>query len=392
MAELAFPHAYGAVRDELLRRLNEPPGHLVQLLAGPRQVGKTTLLLELEQAWPGEALYAAADTPAAMLPGWWERLWADAEIAARAGPVLVLLDEVPYLPDWPRLLKAKVDETKRMGLPIHIVATGSSALSVGRGSRETLAGRFERLRLLHWQAAEIALRHGKEPLTAARDIVAFGGYPGAVRFETDPERWRAYVRDSIVAPAIGRDLLAIEPVRKPALLRQVYAVAVGHPGRILSLQKIRGQLQDAGALETVAHYLHLLEEACLVAAVRKYSAHVLRRRDAQPERWGFWVENACLAAAWNAGQEVHYWREEPLEVDLVSTGSWGRWAVEVKTGPLSVKALAGVLEFCRRNPGFQPAVLCDPGQESIASGAGVVAKSWPRFLVAGLSHRNDTRP
>lgn len=409
MLDSLIPHDYGAVRDELRRRLDDAPNYWVQILAGPRQVGKTTLLLELEQDWSPRALYVAADTPAAALPGWWENLWLRVERLAEEGDALLLLDEVQHLHDWSRLLKSKVDELKRRRQPVRIVVTGSSALSIGRGSRETMAGRFERLRLLHWQAAELAQHFHLDPLSAAGDLVRFGGYPGAVGLQANYPRWRAYVRDSIIEPAIGRDLLAIEPVRKPALLRQVFAVAVGHPAQILSLQKICGQLQAAGAIETIAHYLHLLEEACLIAGVPKYSGQVVRQRSAppklvalnnallaaatdtpppmpeqEPERWGHWVENACLAMAWNSGQSVYYWREEPREVDLVVTGSWGNWAIEIKTGQLAVQDVAGVLEFCRRYPDFQPALVCAPGHEPIGTATGVTTVSWPAFLLNGL--------
>lgn len=408
MIDSSFPHAYDSVRDELRRRLAEAPVGLVQILVGPRQVGKTTLLLELERAWSGATFYAAGDSAAAALPGWWESLWSRAEAASAERPVLVLLDEVHYLPDWQGRLKATFDELKRRKLPIRIVATGSSALSVGRGSRESMAGRFERLRLLHWQAAAVARHFDTAPSIAAADVVRFGGYPGAVALQPDLNRWRAYIRDSIVEPAIGRDLMAIEPVRKPALLRQIFALATGHPAQILSLQKIRGQLRDPGALETIAHYLNLLEEACLVAAIPKYSGAIVRQRaappklvplsnallstvvddpppstDDRPERWGRWVENACIAAAWNSGQTVHYWREEPLEVDVVTTGSWGRWALEIKTGRLTSQAFRGVLEFCRRNRDFRPAVVCDPGQERACVDAGVTGVAWQTFLLSG---------
>lgn len=184
-----------------------------------------------------------------------------------------------------------------------------------------------------------------------------GGYPGAFEFRDDPVCWSAYVRDAILEPAIGRDILALAAVRKPALLRQVFGVCASSPAQVVSLQKIQGQLQDAGALETVAHYLALLEEAFLVAPLQKRAVRPMRRRAAPPKlvtlsnalmaavdprgvpmrsgdpaRYGAWVENACLAHAWNAGQRVTYWREEPLEVDAVVEGSWGSWAIEVKTG------------------------------------------------------------
>ena len=138
------------------------------------------------------------------------------------------------------------------------------------GSRESLAGRFERIVFAHWRAGALASAFHIPLADAARDAVLFGTYPGAWAFKDDQARWRAYVRDAIIDPAIGRDVLALGQVRRPALLRQVFAVAVGSPAQIVSLQKIQGQLTDRGALETLAHYLELLQDAYLVAALEKY--------------------------------------------------------------------------------------------------------------------------
>ncbi len=212
-----LPPPYGAVLEALHRRLGEAPSHRVQLLTGPRQVGKTTLLAELGQRWFPRALCAAADAPEAALPGWWDYLWLRAQRLADEGLAVVLLDEVQYMPGWSRLLKSKADDLKRRRRPVQVVATGSLALSLGEGSCETMAGRFERLRLLHWPAAELAQHFGKGPETAARDLVRLGGYSGAVGLESDFPRWRAYVRDSILEPAIGRDLMATQAVRRPAV-------------------------------------------------------------------------------------------------------------------------------------------------------------------------------
>jgi predicted AAA+ superfamily ATPase len=210
----------------------------------------------------------------------------------------------------------------------------------------------------------------------------------------DVARWSAYIRDSILEPAIGRDILALAAVRRPALLRQVFGVGASSPAQIVSLQKIQGQLQDAGALETIAHYLALLEEAFLLAPVPKYSTRAARRRasppklvtlnnalvavmdphgvaqgDADAARFGTWVENACLAHAWNSGQDVAYWREEPLEVDGILQGSWGKWAIEVKTGRFQMNDLAGLLEFTRRHSGFKPLVICSANGRAAAERA-----------------------
>jgi hypothetical protein len=290
---------YAACRDTLLRRSKEPvPGRL-QLLTGPRQVGKTTLLLERVGKLGEAAMYAAGDDPGAALPGFWERIWQAAEARAERGTAYLFLDEVQYIAFWSRRLKGQWDRVRRTSLPLHVVATGSSALHLRRESRESLAGRFERQTLGHWSAASLAESFGVSPGEAAEAFVRIRAYPGAFPLRDDPPRWRAYVR-------------------------------------------------DAGALETIAHYLTLLRDAHLVAALEKFSTRAHRRRSAPPKlvpldnalmsalhsegppdpakdpgRFGVWVENACLASAWNSGHRVAYWREEPLEVDGVIEGPGG---------------------------------------------------------------------
>lgn len=409
MTEPSFSLGYRACHALLERRLAEPAPGRIQLLTGPRQVGKTTLLLELARTLGPAAHYAAADAPEAALPGFWDRLWRRAEELAEAqGRAVVLLDETQYLADWAARLKGEWDRLRRRHVRIHVVATGSSALLLGAGTRERLAGRFERVTLTHWSARDLSDAFGLGRAEAARIVVTAGAYPGAFPLRADPARWQAYVRDAIVEPAIGRDLMALGVIRRPALLRQVFGAAVGSPAQVVSLQKLQGSLQESGALETISHYLALLEEAYLVAALEKYAARALRSRAAppklvvlsnallagtdprgapdagqEPERFGAWVENACLAHAHNSGQRVTYWREQPLEVDAVMEGSWGAWAVEVKTGRFARRDLAGLLEFVRRHPGYQPLVLCERGAAALARESGAVAQPWDEYLVGG---------
>jgi predicted AAA+ superfamily ATPase len=408
MVDEPVPSSFAACREALRQRLTEPAPGRIQLLAGPRQVGKTTLLLGIAEELGDRAVYAALDGPEASFPGSWERLWARAGQLARRGPAVLLLDEIQHLPGWSSRVKGEWDRSRRQGLPLHLVASGSSSLRLGAGSRESLAGRFERLTLSHWPAAALVSEFGLAPADAAREVAARGAYPGAFPMRADPARWRAYVRDAILEPALARDVLALSEVRRPALLRQVFGAAAASPARVLSLQKIRGQLADRGALETVAAYLHLLEDAYLVAPLQKYSREGLRRRSAPPKlvtlsnallaashpegpadpgrdpaRYGAWVENACLAFAWNAGQRVFYWREEPWEVDGVLEGDWGNWALEVKTGGFSAADLRGLAEFTRRYPAFRPLVLCDEERLPEAERLGVPAMPWTGFLLSG---------
>jgi predicted AAA+ superfamily ATPase len=366
-------------------------------------------LLDLTREAGVEALYAACDGPEAALPGFWDGVWARAEAIARArGRVIVLLDEVHVLGNWAARLKGEWDRLRRRRVPVHVVATGSSALRLGRGSRESLAGRFERLTLTHWSPASLAAAFGLSAGDAVNTWVRRGAYPGTYPLLKDPERWTSYVRDAIIEPAIGRDLLAVGPVRRPALLRQVFGMSVASPAQIVSLQKLQGQLEERGALETIAHYLHLMEEAFLVVALSKHGRRAARRRaappklitlnqallaathpdgipepDRDPARFGAWLENACLSYAWNAEQRVAYWREEPLEVDGVLDGSWGRWVIEVTIGRVTSRALKGLGEFTQRFPEYRPLVICEPSEQGAAERLGITAMSWQDFLWHG---------
>jgi len=399
------------VRETLKQRLREPAPGRIQLLVGPRQVGKTTLLLEISREYGNQALYIPADSPDTAVPGWWDFLRQQTTRLARAGTAVILLDEIQYLPDWSRMLKVYIDWIYRGNLPIQVVISGSAALRLGAGARESMAGRFERLELAHWSAQDLAQAFNLPQEEAIATVVRFGGFPGAVRYLGDYARWQLYILDSIIDPAIGRDLLALELVRKPALLRQVYAISVGHPSEVISLTKLAGILNERGDVKTIAHYLQLLQEAFLVASLGKYAQNEIRRRSAPPKlvplsnaflaastmneppqhesdaaQWGRWVENACLAFAVNARQQLHYWREEPLEVDAVSEGSWGRWAIEVKTGHFSPQQeLRGLFEFCRRNPEYRPLVLCDEENLSNIKPFAIDCLPWREFLWSGVS-------
>lgn len=369
------------------------------------------MLLALEEEFGEQAIYVSCDAVESASTGFLEQLWdRAARIAAERGRAVVLLDEVHQLADWAMRLKVAWDRLRRQKLPAHVVATGSSALRLATGSQESLAGRFERLNIGHWNAQALVDGFDLSEREATDAIVRSGAYPGAFRFRRDPERWRSYVKSSILEPALGRDLLALVVIRKPALLRQVFAAAAAAPAQIVSLQKMHGQLHDAGALETIAHYLSLLEEAYLVVALQKYSAKSLRRRAsppklvvlnnallaatdprgapdprADPARYGAWLENACIAHAWNSGQDVHYWREEPLEVDAILEGSWGQWAVEFKSGPASATDLRGLLEFHARYPKFRPLLVGVEAARPAAERSGITFLDWREYLLRGTA-------
>jgi len=401
---------YFATRQTLYKRLDEPAPGRIQMLTGPRQVGKTTILLEIARDYGEHALYLAADAPEASLPRWWLTQWERALQMARAGKSILIVDEVHALPNWSRLIKAAIDEVYRERLPLHLVISGSAALPIAGGARESMAGRFEHLTLRHWTVRDLVAAFDLSEEHAAEIYVRFGAFPGSLQWITDLPRWRVYLREAIIDAAINRDLLMLETIRKPALLRQVFAICLGHPSEVVSLRKIAGILLEAGALETIAHYLNLLSEAYLVTVLPKFSTAEIRQRASPPKlvplsnaflavvaedeppratvdprRWGHWLENACIARAVNAGYRVSYWREEPLEVDMVVAGADGKWAIEVKAGEFTSHDLVGVMQFSSRHREYRPLVIGREPFHTIAAKTGVTFLRWQDFLLDGLA-------
>jgi predicted AAA+ superfamily ATPase len=401
---------YLATQATLRARLKEPAPGRIQMLTGPRQVGKTTMLLDIAKTYGDQAIYVAADAPEASLPQWWLTQWNRALYQARAGRCILIIDEVHAMPNWSRLIKAAIDEVYREHLPLQMVISGSAALPLAGGARETMAGRFEHLTLRHWSARDLRETFAMSEQAAVETYVRYGAFPGSLRWITDLPRWRVYLNESIVSPAIGRDLLLLETIRKPALLRQVFAICIGHPGEIVSIQKIAGSLLEAGSFETIAHYLAMLGEAYLVAALPKYSLTEIRRKASPPKLvplsnaflavsypdepplpstsprvWGHWLENACIAYAVNAGYRVSYWREEPLEVDMVIEGDDGTWAIEVKSGEFTGYDLIGLMTFSARHRDYRPLVIGDERFKDSARKAGVSFIRWQDYLLGGLT-------
>jgi uncharacterized protein len=379
------------------------------LLTGPRHVGKTTLLLALARDLGDRAIYMSGDDPTVLLPESWTRLWEEAEDRARrVGRLTVMLDEVGQWPDWRRRIGGVLKHLAKVSAPVGVLAT-ASADDPTYSAREAGGLVFDRVRISHWSASSVAETFDVDPIEAADALVAFGGYPGAYQFMADRPRWSTFVRESILEPALGRDVGSLAPIRQPSLLRQVFAIAAQHPCETISLQRMQAVLLQRGALTTIAGYLKRLEQASLVAPLPRHSTgNKARRRAAppklvvlnnallsalhpngppdrtrEPERHDIWVENACLAHAINAGQFVSYWREEPFDVDAVITGDWGKWAIEVMPNVHSSVDYRGLHEFVARYPDFQPLVVTSDANLGVAARAGLRATTWQRFLLNG---------
>ena len=357
--------------DVLAERLSESRG-VIQVVAGPRQAGKTTLVLQALERVALPSRYASADDVAGRDRDWITAQWDLGRLEAAessAGAVLVL-DEVQKVPGWSETVKRLWDEDSRNAISLRVVILGSSPLLVGRGLTESLTGRFETLRVAHWSFAEMRDAFG----LTLDEFVFFGGYPGAATFIADEDRWRRYVLDALVETVVSRDILLMTRVDKPALLRQLFALACAYSGQVLSYTKMLGQLQDAGNTTTLAHYLRLLGEAGLVTGLQKFSGSEVRRRGSSPKLlalntglvsavagwsfaearadgnvWGRLVETAIGAHLLNAALDVTYWRDGDDEVDYVVRRVGRVTAIEVKSGSRR-RSLSGLSAIADRHP------------------------------------------
>ena len=342
---------------------------LIQVLVGPRQVGKTTAI---QQIFADRGIYFSADSPVPLPSTEIESLWAR---ALELPEPLLAIDEIQKIVGWSEAIKKLWDSKKQS---IKLVLLGSAALAIERDLKESLAGRYELIRIEHWNLTEAQAAFQ----FSFADFLEFGCYPGSITFLKDRERWGLYIRDSIIEPAIGRDILQLHPVENPSLLRQVFSICVGHPAQIVSLNKLQGMLQDRGALATLQTYLELLSFGFLVTGVQKFTMNALRTRSSppklivhdnaliraferpisqapKPERMGQYLENAVGARFIEAGWETYYWKDKSHEVDFIVLGPEGeKWAVEVKSSVPAQSELKGLFYFCRQHPEFEACVVC----------------------------------
>jgi predicted AAA+ superfamily ATPase len=357
-----------AIASLLAARLAEPRRFL-QVVAGPRQAGKTTLVQQVLAATETPSVYASADEPTLRDAAWLAAQWDGGRVAtARSGKrgAVLALDEVQKVPTWSETVKRLWDEDTRARRPLRVVLLGSSPLLMQQGLTESLAGRFEVLRVPHWSYAEMRDAFG----FSLEQYLYFGGYPGAAPLVGEPARWRRYLLDALIETTISRDVLLMTRVDKPALLRRLFELGCRYSGQVLSYTKMLGQLQDAGNATTLAHYLELLSGAGMLTGIPKYAGRAVRQRGSSPklqvlntalmtaqsglspaearadrEFRGRLIESAVGAHLANAAAarvcELFYWRERNREVDFVLRAGKIVVAMEVKSGR-SPDALPGL--------------------------------------------------
>jgi predicted AAA+ superfamily ATPase len=343
--------------EPLSLRLREPRRFL-QIVTGARQVGKTTLVRQVLEGLDRPHRFASADEPTLRDSAWLRAQWEAARlVAGESGSGAVLaLDEIQKIGGWSETVKRLWDEDTADGLPLHVVLLGSAPLLVQAGLVESLAGRFEQLRLPHWSFAEMRSAFG----FSLDQFLSFGGYPGAAPLAADPERWRRYILDSLIETTISRDILLMKRVDKPALLRRLFELGCRYSGQILSFNKMLGQLQDAGNTTTLAHYLDLLSGIGMLTGIPKFAGEAIRQRGSSPrlqvfdtalmtaqtgltprearsdpEFRGRLVESAVGAHLANAAAmgrcELFYWRDRNREVDFIVRAKGRLLALEVKS-------------------------------------------------------------
>ena len=384
MSKKTFIRPYA---DELINRLREPRRFL-QIISGARQVGKTTMVTQAAESVGLPCRFATADVPTLRGAQWIDQQWEAARLLAsesgREGAVLIL-DEVQKVPHWAETVKYLWDEDSRKRRELKVVLLGSAPLALGRGLSESLAGRFELLHLPHWSFPEMRAAFG---LTLDQ-YVFYGAYPGAVPLMRYPDRWKRYIRDSLIETTISREVLLFSRVDKPVLLRRLLELGCAYSGQILSYTKMLGQLQDRGNTVTLAHYLGLLEAAGVLACLGKYAGAEVRRRGSSPKLqvlntalmtatspftmtealadrqfWGRLVESAVGAHLVNASVsgecEVFYWRERNREVDFVVRTGDTLTAIEVKSGRTS-DSFPGMTAFEKSFPSVRKLLVGGDG-------------------------------
>jgi predicted AAA+ superfamily ATPase len=335
------------------QRLSEPRSRIIAL-TGPRQVGKTTIIRQALEGAHVPVIYENADGLVRSSDGWIADIWARARAAANGSIAVLVIDEVQKVEQWSEAVKREWDADTWNGVDVRVVVLGSSTLLINSGLRESLAGRFERIRVMPWSYEESRDAFGM----SLDEYAVYGGYPGAAPYMHDTARWMAYMMDSIIEPVILKDILQLQRVDKPSLLRQLFMTGAQMSAREVSYTKLLGQLQDRGNTSTIVHYLELLEEAGILCGLHKYSTAVMKRRSSPKLNvLANGIATAC-GSGWSQSmpsdlrgrcmesmvgahlltqvdgttRTLSWWRDGNAEVDFVIHGPRSLTAIEVASG------------------------------------------------------------
>lgn len=348
-----------AYYQNIKKRLEEPR-RFIQVLYGARQVGKTTLIRQILDDIDIPYLFETADEIEGFDSVWLKKLWNRARQKLKqsgAAEFLLVVDEVQKISNWSEIVKKEWDDDTFESVPLKVVLLGSSSLLIQRGLTESLAGRFETIPIPHWSYQEMRDAFG----FTVDQYIWFGGYPGPAELINDEMRWKRYVKTSLVDTSLTRDVLLMNKIEKPALLRRLFEIGASYSAHILSLNKVQGELMERGNLTTLSDYLRLLDYAGLLCGLEKYCGDIIRKRASQPKfqvynnalmsylsektfgqakadssHWGRMFESAVGAHLLNCSftddYNVLYWNEGSREVDYVIQKGSRLVAIEVKSG------------------------------------------------------------
>jgi predicted AAA+ superfamily ATPase len=341
---------------------------LMQVLVGPRQVGKTSGMRQLLARYQGESHYANADDLLITDRTWLLEQWQRALLLGDG--TLLVIDEIQKISNWSETLKGLWDRSPHR---LRVVVLGSSSLQIQTGLTESLAGRFELTRVYHWSFTELETAFGYD----LERYLLYGGYPGSVPYEAEYDRWYAYLKESIVEAVIGKDILLNRKVTNPALFRQAFEILCRYPAQEISYTKLLGQLQDKGNTDLIKYYIDLYAGAFLIYPLEKYSAKGWLTRSSSPkiliscpalftmaagplalddpDRKGRLFELAVGAQLLQLAGELFYWREKDAEVDFVYQYQGKLYAIEVKSG--RKKTSKGLDAFMKHFPAASPVIL-----------------------------------
>ncbi len=345
---------------QIVKKRTELPRNFIQAIVGPRQVGKTTIVRQLCDEIDIPYIYVTADNAADVSNIWLEQQWEAARIKLKKqseSELLLIIDEIQKIKNWSETVKQLWDTDTFNKINLKIILLGSSGLMLQQGLHESLAGRFELIKVPHWSYTEMHECFG----ISAEQFAWFGAYPGTASFINDEERWKDYVKNALIEATISKDILLLTRISKPALMRQVFEMGVSYSSQILSYNKMIGQLQDAGNTTTISHYLQLLDTAGLLTGISKFYSEKFREKSSSPKwqvkntalisalsplnfeeiqldfvKWGQIVESIIGAHLINKAEEgnykVYYWRHRNDEVDFVLQKGDKIIGIEVKSG------------------------------------------------------------
>ena len=343
----------------------------MQIVMGPRQVGKSTLVGQFTEGTSVPFDFFAADNvnrfDTSWIPNKWQQARMRMDIHSEQEHILII-DEVQKIKGWSEQVKKEWDEDSRNHRNLKVILLGSSRLLLQKGLEESLEGRFETIKMGYWDWQEMHDAFG----FSMDEYVYFGGFPGLAPDIQDEDRWRNLMEDSIISPILTRDILEIEEIRNPALLRLVFELACTESAKELSLTKMQGTM-NSGTVPTIKNYLDILSKSMTVQPLQNYSPSRVKEKQSVPKmqvfnnafrnrfgtfsldearvdpaEWGRQVESAVGAHLANRAMtddyELFYWRNERRQkCDYVLRKGQSLAAIEVKSG--SVDKTVGFEKF-----------------------------------------------